>query len=112
MWFFVLSPGALKLLFQLAFNFTILDDQQPRSCKVFLVNLILIDKATGFREVAAVVIPNSTTTGWKDLEETQATFNKIYEDGRQITIGHVKDFHLKDGFFDGYTKSWEKICQL
>jgi hypothetical protein len=83
--------------------------QKPTSIKTFIVNMLLLNKETDFREVASVLIPNPTDDGWNDLKAIQASIEKSYDGTLSIELAHVNDFILSNKVYDGYQKSWEKL---
>lgn len=80
--------------------------QEPVECRSFLVNLLLIDKKSGYRDIASILIPNPTETGWKDLEKLESIFQEVYKNGTPITFSHADHFTLAKGFLNGYSRSW------
>ena len=86
--------------------------QQPIEAKCFLVNVALTNLETGFREIAAIPIPNSTTSGWEDLGLLVDTFNKLILNKTPVIIGHADKYTLQVGLLNGYAKSWEYLREL
>lgn len=83
--------------------------QNPVTCKTFVVNMVLINKETDFREIASVLIPNPTKEGWDDLKRIEKIFETEYKNTVDITVAHVTDFIVSNGEYEGYTKSWDKL---
>lgn len=83
--------------------------QKPELCKSFVVNMVIVNNETDFREIVSVLIPNPTNEGWNDLKIIQETFETNYKETMDITVAHVNDFIVSNGEFEGYSKSWEKL---
>jgi hypothetical protein len=82
--------------------------QRPLECRCFMVNMMLEDKGTGYKNIASILIPNPTPTGWEELKQVQAIFDT--QPGlMDISMAHVTDFTVRDRVLDGYNKSWEKL---
>jgi hypothetical protein len=84
------------------------DLQKPLECRCFIVNMMLEDKGTGYKNIASVLVPNPTLTGWDDLEKIQVSIDERRE-LMGIAMAHVTDFTVQDKIFDGYSRSWEKL---
>jgi hypothetical protein len=82
---------------------------QPVEARCFLVNIVLVDQETGFREIAVVPIANPTDTGWEDLGNLKELFERLFLDKTPVTFNHADQYTLQQGVLDGYTKSWEYL---
>lgn len=78
--------------------------KKPAECKCFMINMILEDITTGYKNLASVLIPNPTKEGWDDLARIQTYFDANPE--TEISMAHVTDFTLHNGLLDGYHQSW------
>lgn len=85
---------------------------QPIEARCFLVNIVLIDTETGFKEIAAIPLPNPTVSGWEDLGHQNKVFKKLLSDNTLVTFNHADQYTLQKGVLDGYTQSWEYLCSL
>lgn len=49
---------------------------EPAQCRSILVNLVLVNKETEFREVASVLIPGSSSIAGKNWRMSKLKFNR------------------------------------
>jgi len=82
--------------------------QKPKDCKCFVVNMLLEDNETNYKNLASVLIPNPTDTGWDDLKRIQDIFNDKF-DKIEVSFAHVIDFSIVENVVDGYAQSWKKL---
>lgn len=81
--------------------------KEPLEWKSFIVNICLLDKESGFSEIASVLIPGPSKEDWDKLQAIQKSL-----DGAPVTtisIAHVTENLLNDNVFDGYSKDWELL---
>jgi hypothetical protein len=76
-----------------------------------MVNMALEDKGTGYKNLASVLIPNPTLTGWEDLRRIGNIFEHQL-DSITISMAHVTDLSVRDRVNDGYTRAWKNLISL
>jgi hypothetical protein len=85
---------------------------KPAEARCFLVNIVLVDLETGFREIAAVPIPNPTDSGWKDLENLREVLGKFLSDKTPVLFGHADQYSLQTGVLVGYKLNFNYLYAL
>lgn len=85
--------------------------QRPFECQCFMVNMMLEDKGTGYKNIASVLVPNPTSTGWEDLRRIGKIIDQQSEK-ISIAMAHVETFSVRDGVLDGYSRSWNNLIKI
>ena len=84
--------------------------QSPSEWKSFMINMVLTDKETGFKELASVLIPGPDKEDWLYLGEIQKLLNgKPIMD---ISMAHIVENYLGTNVYDGYSRCWKSLKQL
>lgn len=84
-----------------SFPMGVCEIQKPSDCKSFVVNILLINKETNYREIACVLMPNPEKTCWDGLAILQDKFDK--QDKIEVSMEHVKE--------GGYKVAWERLLE-
>lgn len=79
----------------------------PQELKCFLVNIHLIDKETGYDDIAGIIIPGPSNEDWDDLKRMYLILSK--DPTINVTFNHVEGNSVADGVYYGYTKSWNAL---
>jgi hypothetical protein len=81
--------------------------RKPSTVKVFAVNIRLENIATGYAELATVLVPGPTT--WDLLKDLGEHMDAMTEKSLDLSFAHVMEYLVTDGVYDGYSKSWGKL---
>jgi hypothetical protein len=82
-----------------SFPLGVCEIQKPTDCKSFVVNILLVNKETNYKEIACILMPNPEDTCWDRLSAVQ----NILNDNTKIEVSMD---HVKEG---GYKHSWERL---
>lgn len=79
----------------------------PKEWQVFMINVVLKDKETGFGELASVLIPGPNKEDWEDLYRLQKELDD--EPVVDISMAHVTENILSTNVLNGYSQSWSLL---
>jgi hypothetical protein len=80
--------------------------QNPPSCRSFMINMLLKDKASKYEDIASMLIPGPGKEDWQDLSRIQLILAD--KPVMELTIAHITETILPNSL-TGYKQSWEKL---